>query len=521
LFIACLSVVSAGLYAQGVSDPVYAYVDRWEARGYLEPLYTLRPYSPEVLHAILARVVEVGSQADAASASGFLEAYAGSSFDAGLVQRSDARFGGDVPDGFAFHGETGGRLSLLSGVLPGIWAQGIFDVVMIDGTTAVKPETERNFIDIQQDGSMSFFPPGISGDAMSLLYGLSSNVWLGSESLWGSAGYARSSAGPFFNNGVVVGPQAHAAPNWTLNLSTGSFRFSTALFQLTQHAGASEKYLVHHTYSYAPVSRIDLGFFESTVWGGSFKPQYLIPFSFYYYLQSLGTNYGDNSLVGLYGTWKPVDGLLAKATVFFDDVGFSDLVEFDLDTKIIGAAQAGLSWAPESGIPGLVSLDYTAIFPYMYAHRWTVAEDDYTHYGDSFGAALQPNSDRWELRASLIPVGAVSFELVSRLIRHGNASDGITDGDGTWFDDGWDGGAPTYQEPYETGTSPEYFRFLSQDVIETTFQVGASVSWKKSFGKTALSLSGRYTMEAVWNEDLAAGANGLYHYLGLDASWNL
>jgi len=429
--------------------------------------------------------------------------------------------GGDGAITFDYRGETGARLALLSGVLPGIWAQGFFDVVMIDGNSIVKPETERSSVDIQQDSSMSFFPPGISGDVMSLLYGMSSTVWAGSDTLWASAGYARSSAGPFFDNGTVIGPQAHAAPNWTLNLASGGFRFSTALFQLTQHIGPTEKYLAYHAYSYAPVPNIDLGFFESTVWGGTFKPQYLIPFSVFYYLQSLGTNYGDNSLVGLYGTWKPVDGLIAKGTVFFDDVGFSDLVAFDLDTKIIGAAQAGLSYAPQSGVVGLVSLDYTAIFPYMYAHRWTVAEDDYTHYGDSFGAALQPNSDRWELRANLYPAGRLSVQAISRLVRHGNASAGITAGDGTWFDDGWDGGVPTYQEPYVTGTSPEYFRFLSQDVIETTFQAGARVLWKKALGKTQLSLSGRYMLEAVWNEDLVAGSNNLYNYLGLDASWSL
>jgi len=518
-FTLCLALAAGSLLgAQEVSDPLYASIDRWEARGYLEPLYMLRPYSPEVVRSILERVVQVGGRADAETASRYLERYGDLRFEPAGVQRSDARFGGESLE---YHGDSGAGFFLSSNLLPGVWAQGTFEVLLIDGGSAVKPVSERSVVDIQQDGSMSFLPTGLSGEAMSILYGLSSSTWFGTEKLWASASYARSSAGPFFGNGTIIGPQVHAAPNWTLNAASGGFRFSGAVFQLTQHAGPGEKYLAYHAYSYAPIDALDFGFFESTVWGGSFKPQYLVPFSLLYYLQSLGINYGDNSLVGLYSTWRPVDGLVAKATVFLDDVGFSDLVAFDLDTKIIGAGQAGLSWAPEAGPVSLVSLDYTAIFPYMYAHLWTHAEDDYTHYGDSFGAALQPNSERWELRARFVPLSSVSIDAVSRLIRHGNASEGIYDGDGTWYDNGWVSGAPTYQEPFITGTSPEYFRFLTQDTIETVFQAGATVSYAGALGRTNLSVAFRYLFEAKWNDGLVPGSNNLYHYMGLDASLSL
>lgn len=521
LVVALSSALSSAVFAQTVSDPVYAYIDRWEARGYLEDLYTLRPYSPEIIRGILERVALVGSHIDAEVAQTFLHDYELSSFSPGLIQRSDARIGdGQV----AYRAESGAFLDMRSGVLPGIWVQGRLDVLLIDGNTVVKPATERSSLDINSDGSMNFLPAGLSGDPMGLLYGLSTATWFGDASLWGSASYARSSVGPFFKNGVVIGPQAHAAPNWTLSAAFGSWRFSTALYQMTASYGGAEKYMAYHSYSYAVFPGLDLGIFESAVWGGSFKPLYMVPLSMLFYLQSL-SSYGDNSLAGLYASWRLFDGLLAKATVYLDDVGFSDLVAFDLDTKIIGAAQAGLSWAPEAGVLSLASLDYTAIFPYMYAHYWKntglKAEDDYTHYGDSFGAALQPNSERWELRAKLYPIRELSLDGVIRLIRHGNASEGITSGDGTWFDDGWEDGVPSYQEPFVTGTKPEYFRFLSQDTIETIFQVGATLGWNKDLGRTRLMLSIRYLLEAAWNKDLSPGKNKLYHYCGLEAAWSL
>ena len=163
---------------------------------------------------ILERVAEVGSPADAEAAERFLAEYGSSSFDAGLVQRSDARLGGD---GFEYRGESGVGLGLLSAVAPGVWAQGVLEVVIVDGYDTVQPATERAELDVHSDSSMNFLPDGLSGDPMGLLYALSSSAWFGRAGLWGSASFARSSVGPFFGNGVVIGPQAKATPNWTMH----------------------------------------------------------------------------------------------------------------------------------------------------------------------------------------------------------------------------------------------------------------------------------------------------------------
>ena len=163
--------------AQSVADPVYTYIDRWEAKGYLEPGFIVRPYSPEVMRAILERVAGIGDKADAEAALLFLQRYASASFSVRAVHRSDSRLGRGSID---YRGETGGGIDLVTQVVPGVWTQGVLDVVLLDGNETVKPETERESLDIHDDGSMNFLPAGLSGDPMGVLYGLSSSTWFGS-----------------------------------------------------------------------------------------------------------------------------------------------------------------------------------------------------------------------------------------------------------------------------------------------------------------------------------------------------
>ncbi len=514
------------LTAQDVNDDIYGFIDRWQVRGYLDPIFLVRPYSPEVILDILEQVYGQGSAEDKNIASGFLNAIKNGSFEVTVNHRSDFR--DSSASTHLYHGETGADLQFLYKPFPGLWAQALFDLSLIDGRSPVKPLTERPLVDFAYDGSMFFLPKGISGDPMGLLYGLSAMTWYGSPSLWGSASIAKTSIGPFFGNGTILGPQAHSAPTFTLNARTSGFRLSILLSQLASNESSAgvqtEKYLALHSYSFSPFPSLDLGLFESVVWAGGIKAQYLVPLSMLFYMQSYAA-FSDNSLAGAYLTWRAFPGFQAKATAYFDDVGVKELSRFDFDTKIIGAIQAGLSWAPRSAGNWLVSADYTAVFPYMYAHYFaTGREDNYTSYGDALGAALQPNSERYEVQASMFPSLNIRLEGVSRLIRHGNASESLVGGgDGTWFDNGWVNGHPSYQLPFESGTIPRYFRFLSQDVIETTLQAGLSVDWKIPFeGKRMrLRLRGRYMLEYTWNKNLVEDSDLADHYLGFEILWSL
>lgn len=526
LFILALAAAfPAGAGAQSLSHPAYRSLERWEALGYLGPTGLIRPYSPGELMRLLALVAERGAPADAALARSYIDELGRGRLGGRLSYRGDLRLGEDGA-GYAGLGLLG--IGARANPAPSLWFSAGADLALVDGTRPMLPAGERPAVDLNDDGSMFFLPPGLSGQAMGALYGLESSVWAGGSSLYGRASYARASAGPFWDDGLYIGPQAPAAPSWGLAAAYGSWRYAAALFQLVPRApGASfnhEKYLAFHAYSFSPLPGLDLGLVEAAVWAGPFKPLYLVPLSMLFYLQSQsGSGYGDNSLAGAYASWNFANGFLAKAAAYFDDVGVKELLSLELDAKIIGAVQAGLAWAPSGGPLEIASVTYTAVFPYMYAHRPDVkgTQDNYTHHGQPFGADMLPNSDRFEFKARVRPSTRVSLESRLALRRHGNASEGVSDGDGSWFDDGWVGGAPSYQPPFEPGTRPRYFRFLSQAIIETAAQFSLSCSWRPAWLDSRLSLEARYALEYAWNRGLRAGENGNTQYLSLGMALEL
>ena len=115
-------------------------------------------------------------------------------------------------------------------------------------------------------------------------------------------------------------------------------------------------------------------------------------------------------------------------------MNFKDLVKLKLHTRWRIAGQIGASYAPRtSGIFTLVSFDYTMITPYAYTHRnqddyatpEAVNYQNYLHAGTPFGADLEPDSDRINVKLKLRPLEDVDFDLIGTLIRHGNVNENI------------------------------------------------------------------------------------------------
>ena len=162
--------------------------------------------------------------------------------------------------------------------------------------------------------------------------------------------------------------------------------------------------------------------------------------------------------------------------------------------------------------PWLVRLKLTNLLvtPYAYSHKTSgdLPIDpnylNYTNAGQNIGPSIQPNSDRIELSALMRPIPMLDLNIFSRFTLHGNASDGHSSGDGTIFDDGYGSGGATFK----TGT-----RFLSQDVLEKTIQLGfdAKAWYDTPIGQIQGMLS--YTFEYIMNKDLTS-SNDLNNYVG-------
>jgi hypothetical protein len=150
--------------------------------------------------------------------------------------------------------------------------------------------------------------------------------------------------------------------------------------------------------------------------------------------------------------------------------------------------------------------------PYVFTHRATTDPafryEDGSHGGVGFGSVLLPNSERLEALALLRPWDSpsllVDVELRCAWVRHGNASAGIIDGaDGSLADPGYRGDVATFTAGFDDPTGQPRTRFLTQPVLETTWQLG-----------TGLRLT--------WDDDDDGGSDrrGTGQWtLGLDVTW--
>lgn len=512
LLLSIIVITGCLAYGQELFDPIYDDIDIWLAKGYCSTTYNIRPYSPELLIALLDEVLQKGDENAKVKAQLYLGKLqrGGLNFEAFTSQLVLAGAAND------YRGVTGIAGRLL--VHPGLhfWGKVHAGGFIVDGQSRFYPYGEGERIDIHEDYSMYFFPPFISGDNAAFLLTLTSYVWYGDKNLWFSAGLGRTSAGPFFDNGIFIGHQARQTANWSINFVAGQLTFSIILMQLTPVNGVSNKYAVYHDYSYAFNEQFSIGLVETVIWGGEFKPQYLVPITAFFYQQSMtgGGLYADNSLAGGYIVWKNLQGLAIRGAAFLDDVGPNEYVKFNFDTKTIAAVQLGVFWAPEFGIVKKISGDYTAVFPYMYTHHFNDREDNYTHMGMSLGAALLPNSDRFEV--SLV-WDILNLSTMFRLMRHANASEGVYTGTGDYWDDGWVNGEPTYQQPYPSPTSPQYFRFLSQNVIETIWQITIETARLELFHNFFIDIG--YSFEYHTNYNLEKGVSAVLHYFSLNCRY--
>lgn len=254
--------------------------------------------------------------------------------------------------------------------------------------------------------------------------------------------------------------------------------------------------------------------FDTVVWGGRFDLSYFVPLTYLYFNQGI-TGFPDNALIGLSYRIRLPQHISTSGLVYIDDINFDQVVRFNFNTKWKLSFQVAANWTPLAGMFESLSLDYLAIMPYMYTHRSTSATDpnydNYTTMGENLGPALPPNTDRLELTGTFAPAPKLLVDVTARLIRHGNASDGITSGSGSLFDDGYNGSTPTFQN--ET-------RFLTQSVIERTYQAGVHAQATVPLGNAgSMELSAGYLAQYITDYRLNAAATSFDNFLSFGARY--
>jgi hypothetical protein len=549
----CLLAWASGLRAQRVGDPndvVAADLEVFEARRLIGPLPPLQPLPLPLVKSLLRRVIEHDDATDAEiGRARFLLASISDPLPHLAIDgevRTDAwsTSGGpyalaaldpdwqlEVTDWLSLHSQVRVSVVRLDDGLRLPAAVGNPEDFIVDNTTIDAGSQRLQLRQISYGGLAA----GVVDDEGALFF---------------QANLSRHRVGPFYRNGIIMGPQAPVAGEFSALFQRPLFSAQIALLplQATNDVGegrASGKYSFYHGLELHPTAWFDVGVFE-TVITGRLELLYLLPASAYFHAQGLG-GFADNSLVGLTGRVRPLPGLEFKGVFFADDFEFNDTIRGVLDTKYKFATQLGASWTPVSTwreLPfvetlRLVTLDYTAIMPYVFSHLnqgepGSFNGGNYTNGGQPMGAALDPNSDRLEARAlwRVAQEQAVVVDIETRgaMIRHGNASAGIIDGaDGSIFDPGYIGTTPTFQPPFEDPTGQPFTRFLTQDVIETTWQAGLSArvtlqtgsadgeQLRRGWGSPSAGLD--LTWQWQENAGLEAGARRGALFLGGTLAW--
>lgn len=541
-----LATTAAAQVITDPSDPLYDDLEVWETRGLTGPLPALQPYPLPLVRALLQRV-ERHPQATGAEQRRALWL---------LGRINDAWPHGAVDTEVRTSTRTPGPY-VLTALAPD-WQFDVTDWLSLASHVRVSavrlqdglllPENRGNPEDFISD-NVNVDVGDTRLDVRHISYG---DFAVGTAdddgALFLRAGLLRHRIGPLWRNGIIVGPQAPVAGSFSAMMSREFFSAHIALFELQGEGRAAGKRLHTHALRLHPAPFLDVGVFESVV-TGRFEPLYLLPASAYFHAQGLG-GFADNSLVGLDGRVSPLPGLDLKGVFYADDFEFNDTIRGVLDTKYKFAAQLGAQWTPTSTFSDvafleplrLVVVDYTAVMPYMYTHLDPGLQSTagaYNNGGVNIGPALLPNSDRLEGRALVRvtddpSISLVDLELRGAVIRHGNASAGIIDGaDGGLLDPGYLGDVPTFQPPFNDPTGQPHTRFLTQAVIETTWQAGASVRWTLDGGRVVvIDDDVRYdrgwggvsaSLDVTWqwrdNADLVAGRQRGEVFVGSTLGW--
>jgi len=515
IFLTIILLFSSLLFGMDLSqtlDPIYRDLRVWSLRRLLPPLPSFRPYPLSLVKSLLEQVKEKGNPIEAARAQFYLN-----SIDEGLSPGFTIKHSSLFAVGYPNHdydGTTAGYLTMNSFLIPGLGVSGFAGAVAVDwAANTTYPLGERRRFDfLLDDSSINLFDRNY---LLSLSMG--GIVSFGDEKLFAQVGLSRHGFGPF-QDGMVFSPHAPAAPSFSFVWRTDEFYYSKYLLVLnatkdnksTVITNGQEfypnKYLAGQSFQFFFFDNVlELSIYENVVFGQRVEPTYFIPIMSLLYM-SINNGMWDNILVGANFQLRLPFDLSLMGEFHADDLSFLRIFRLKFDGKTKIAAQAGLAWLPFWGAFQGLELRYALVTPYTFTHvrefitggslnQLLINYKNYTHAGQGL-VNLEPNSDRWEVQLRLVPNQFLNFNLIGRLLRHGNATDDgytvssqefIGTTDGSFNDNGYITPGGTHK--FDSN------RFLNQAIIETLYQVGFDYQLFLNMPVGVITFSGGYLFE--------------------------
>jgi hypothetical protein len=508
------------LFSQAIinpSDTLYDDLRIWETMGLVSNLPPLRPYPEPLVKSLLQRVISSDSETQRAKARAQYERLFGK-----LIH-----VGGEVTGTVVLGDEATDKQVDLSLVSTGHIAVLEKFTLGYDLNLLASNKTPGKEIVFKNSGyRYDTYQDNTAVGPVDLFTSFNSVAAFGSDAIWFQAGMSRASWGDFYDNGVVISPDAAHTGNMAFVVNQPMWNYTLGFFMLSASLDTGdypypEKFMAIHAIKLAPLKWLDVSYYESAIYGKRIEPLYFLPISPYMVSQQLNGYAEDNIQMGLEVAIKPRRGFLWATNIFLDDMEFAEVVKFNFDTKIRVAAQTGVTWVPTFPVLTSLSFDYTLVTPYTYAHYdysevqisdkiKRVNYQNYTHNGKNLGATIPPNSDRVTLAARFDPLVGLRINTSLVFIRHANVNESLP----AEYIEKYlkaeaaanartDGGV---MDSPNVGTgqfkiSHEKLLFMEQDTKQYTFQCGLDGAWDIpgiTFGN--LSLLVGYVFEYIHND---------------------
>jgi hypothetical protein len=509
-------LLTMGLSAQSIIDPqdsLYEDLQAWDAQGLVPALPPLRPYPEGFIKSLLKTVMAGNSVFQREKARRQYERLFGKALTIGVEGTGISKRNGKE--------DTQEQLNVSAIAFGSLPVLDIFSISYDVNLLLSNKAPGEEIVPVNSAYAYDIYKDTADIGPFSVYAGINTNAAVNYKNFWFQAGVSRSSWGDFYDNGVVLGPDAFHTGNLSLVLNQEKWNYTLALFLLSASSDVPtssyikphpEKFMALHSIGFNPWDWLSFSIYENAVFGRRFEPLYLLPISPFMISQQLIGVDDDNIQMGLSVKIKPIRGLSLAANIFLDDAHFNDMVRFKFDTKIRTALQSGVTWAPASPYISLLGLDYTLITPYTYTHEDTsgggINYQNYTHNGRGLGAAIPPNSDRITLTGAFQPFKTIKVTTQAVFIRHANVNESLPwdvaapylySGANSVYSNGGILDAPNAGEGY-FDYAHNHLMFMEQDTKQYITQLGLDVLWELpplTFGTIAFSVE--YLFEYIYN----------------------
>ena len=207
-------------------------------------------------------------------------------------------------------------------------------------------------------------------------------------------GYGRNFIGEGYRS-LLEGDGASPYPYFKLNTSFWKIKYTNTYMFLkdvrpdaTFEKTFATKYMANHYLSWNVSKRMNIGLFESVIWGNGnqrgFDVNFLNPIIFYRTVEFSSSSRSGNALLGLTGKYKYNNQINLYAQFLLDEFSLEEVKKRDNSWKNKYGYQLGIKYFNAFDINNLLlQVEYNHVRPYVYAHLSPLT--NYGHNNQSMG----------------------------------------------------------------------------------------------------------------------------------------